>query len=624
MVNQGQLRDKVNVALDALKQANDPLRPRLLRRGSIPVRLRDSDNSVEIEALDEAGFFAELSEAADWFRLGRDGNLVATDPSAGIVKAIRGRRQFDFPPIDGIAYAPFFTRDGELVAAPGYHAGSRVYLALEQSLANQLGAVPRRPTEEQVAEALSLLLDELFYDFPFADEAARAHAVELALLPFVRKMIDGPTPNHAVTAPARGAGTGKGLLVHVACAPALGEITTIPETNSDEELKKFLLAILIEGAPIALLDNRKHTINSGVLAAVLTARYWQDRILGKTKTARPTVLTTWVITGNAVRVSEEIGRRTIWIRLNANMPRAWTRTGFKHELPAWAYQRRADLIRACLTLVNNWIAKGRPDGKQTLGSFESWARVMGGILEVAGIPGFLAESPEAGEENEDDRRWDPFVERWWMEYQERSVLPGGLIDLASELVPETERDGRSRTEQSRITFLAYLLDKHVDQVFELDGSADSYLKIVRAEVQRTDGRGARRGYALQRMGKNPTGGGEGGETGKNRKKPAQNKENSAPTLSANPARASNKGGGAQVPDFIEESKIPPPSPSSSGQNVSSASNVRKKAGSARPTDGAQRRSTLAGSGDAAPQPRSEPEPPEPWRPAPPRKKRFTR
>src|ERR1700716_716715 len=67
MVNTGQLRDKVNLALKALQAANDP--PALFSRGGIPARVRNNGNSAELEALDDAGLLAELSEAADWKRV---------------------------------------------------------------------------------------------------------------------------------------------------------------------------------------------------------------------------------------------------------------------------------------------------------------------------------------------------------------------------------------------------------------------------------------------------------------------------------------------------------------------------------------------------------------------------
>jgi len=557
-VNQSQLRDKVSQALVALVKANNPAF--LFCRGGILTRLRNNDEPIQLEELDDAGLFSELSEAADWYKYSRNGEELDVDPPANLVRGVRGSRHLPFPIIDAIVRAPFFTPEGTLITTSGYHPDARVYLALEGELERQLDALvlPDRPTPEEVSSARAILLDELFHNFPFVDEASRAHAVALTLLPLVRKMIDGPTPNHAVTAPGQGQGTGKGLLVEAACTPGLGEIAAIPETRDDDELRKLLLAILIEGSPIALLDNRKHEINSGVLAAVLTARQWQDRILGKSKTARLNVLTTWVITGNALRLSGEMARRTISIRLNANMPDPWKRTGFKHELPGWAHEHRADLIRACIILVRNWLALGRPPGTRTLGSYEAWARLMGGIIEAAAIPGFLAETAQSSEDHSDDQdanRWNPLITGWWEQYREQPRTPKDLLDLATELVPETEKSN----ERGRTTRLGNSLKQIVGQAFAIDSISESYLKVVRKDVERRGG-GPHSGYALSLV---PKTGVEVGEVGA----PADSSVNAAETNKNSPANLVHNGsipaeevGEAEVLSFKRESGKPPTRP----------------------------------------------------------------
>ena len=119
------------------------------------------------------------------------------------------------------------------------------------------------------------------------------------------------------------------------------------------------------------------------------------------------------------------------IELDANMPQAWTRTGFRHELPRWALENRASLIRACVILVQHWIAQGRPAGKRTLGSYEDWSRVIGGILEAAGIKGFLDNMDERAEETDREaQRWAPFVTEWWTKFGERPVTAQDLLPLA--------------------------------------------------------------------------------------------------------------------------------------------------------------------------------------------------
>jgi hypothetical protein len=52
---------------------------------------------------------------------------------------------------------------------------------------------------------------------------------------------------------------------------------------------------------------------------------------------------------------------------------------------------RGDLIAALLVLARYWFLNGRPKPKKvrSLGSFETWCNVVGGILELAGVEGFL-------------------------------------------------------------------------------------------------------------------------------------------------------------------------------------------------------------------------------------------
>src|SRR5207248_1177925 len=110
----------------------------------------------------------------------------------------------------------------------------------------------------------------------------------------------------------------------------------------------------------------------------------------------------------------------VYCRLDPNTDRPEDRDGFRHELPAYAYERRATLVWAVLTAVRGWLASNRPEPAVTpLGSFESWSRVMGGILDVLNIPGFLTdrETLRANTDAENEPElW--LIETWWRLYQE--------------------------------------------------------------------------------------------------------------------------------------------------------------------------------------------------------------
>src|SRR4029453_8656055 len=222
--------------------------------------------------------------------------------------------------------------------------------------------VPTMPSDTDMARAKALLLDELLADFPFADEPSRVPGGGFLLLPVVRELIDGPTPLHAVDAPT--AGSGKGLLTNSVARILTGrgmQMTTPPRT--EEEWRKFLTSILMTGSPLITLDNISAKLDSGALASALTETEHQDRILGVTQMspALPN-RAVWIATGNNLTASNEITRRMVWIRLmpNHEHPARRPATDFKHHpLEHWVDQNRGDLLWACLTLGQAWVARGR-------------------------------------------------------------------------------------------------------------------------------------------------------------------------------------------------------------------------------------------------------------------------
>jgi hypothetical protein len=143
---------------------------------------------------------------------------------------------------------------------------------------------------------------------------------------------------------------------------------------------------------------------------------------------------TWLVTANNPRLSMEIARRSARIRLTPAEDRPWERTEFKHHpIRQWALENRPDLVYAVLVIVQSWNAAGRPAGKITLGSFENWAAVMGGILHHVGVKGFLEDTDEFYEAADlEGREWRAFVNAWWEKYGDTWVQVRDLWDLAND------------------------------------------------------------------------------------------------------------------------------------------------------------------------------------------------
>ncbi len=171
----------------------------------------------------------------------------------------------------------------------------------------------------------------------------------------------------------------------------------------------------------------------------------------------------WVATGNNPSVSTEIARRSIRIRIDSECERPWTREDFKHSnLRVWADEHRSDLVWAALTLVQAWVAAGKPlwDSK-TLGSYEHWAAVMGGILETNEIEGFLGNLDEFYEvADAEGVSWGSFVEKWWKRYGEKVTGVGDLFLPAIEAGLEL----KGFDDHAQRVSLGMRLRQHRDQI----------------------------------------------------------------------------------------------------------------------------------------------------------------
>jgi len=390
----------------AMADLNRP--PVLFRHGGVLSRVgRDDQDREVILPLSPPAIRAELAVRITWVKApssrerteGKSGP-PATVPPVAVDDLTTHADQLGegVPVLDLVVTAPVFAPDGTLVTQPGYHPQTRTWYAPRGRM--DLAPVSERPGRDELTAAVRLLLDDYLGDFPFADEASWVHALGCLLLPFTRLMIDGPVPLQCTDAST--AGTGKGLLQRALMLPALGGmLPALPGVFSDDaELQKKITTALIRGQQVIRWDNVDQRVDSPVLSSVLTEPVWQDRILGLNRDVEIPVQSIWLMSGNNLQFSQEMSRRVVPVRLDLTRQRdasyaetPWMRPAeaFRHpRLMTWGLEHRAELVHAALTLVRSWLAAGRPDGSRSLGSYEEWARVTGGIVEHAtGSAAFL-------------------------------------------------------------------------------------------------------------------------------------------------------------------------------------------------------------------------------------------
>ncbi|WP_198370259.1 DUF7146 domain-containing protein [Roseomonas rosulenta] len=461
--DEGDLARAVDRAWTVLLASNDP--PWLFRFGGLPTWVAPDDEGRATPAIvTDERMRHILARLAIWRRMTGKGESVPAAPPVATVKSLLATPDPSLPVLTGIVSTPVFGRGGALLTEPGYHPDARLLYQPAPGFA--VPPIPAHPSPAEVAAARSLLLDDLLGEFPFTGGAERAHALSLLLLGFVRAKVDGPTPLHLIEKPTPG--TGATLMVDAVATVLTGvgaSVTT--EGRDDEEWRKRITAKLRQIPSLILIDNLREKLDSSALAAALTAPFWEDRVLGQSEMVRLPIRCAWVATGNNPTFSNEMARRLVRIRLDARTDQPWRRDGFRHpDLMGWVRANRPRLVAAGLTLCQAWVAAGRPRGTRTVGSYEAWSAVIGGILEVAGVPDFLGNLDEMlAVSDAEGAVWRPFVQAWWDRFGSAEVGATELYPVALNTEPPFPLgDGSDRSQRTR---LGNALTRMRDRVFRI-------------------------------------------------------------------------------------------------------------------------------------------------------------
>jgi hypothetical protein len=354
-----------------------------------------------IEPLAQPRLWTMLSQSVEWRKHdGRKKRSVNCDPPDQMLRSVLGAGQWPgVRPLDGIATTPILRPDGSLWSAPGYDPSTASYYAPEKPTP----AVPEQATHSDAVTAQCALL-EVVADFPFATREG-PFAWLAALLSPLAAPVCGRAPLFVFD--ANTPGTGKTLLCEIVGLIVTGRpMACSPYVDSDDEMRKRILAHALAGDSLVLVDN---VPNGGVIGwpsldRTLTADVINDRVLGQSKNISLPNTTTWFCTGNNLAVQKDMGRRCVWIRLETQVERPESRQGFRHHpLKPWVLGNRPRLLAAALTMLSAYLRAGRPSQQLLpLGSFDEWSEVVRGAIVWAGglDPGELVASGQADAEPE--------------------------------------------------------------------------------------------------------------------------------------------------------------------------------------------------------------------------------
>jgi len=334
------------------------------------------------------------------------------------------------PALLGVTTTPIINQDGRIHAAQGYDLESRLYYY--PPAGTVIPPIPEAPSDDDVRRAAEIIR-EPFHDFPFVDDTSRTHCMASLLTAVLRPMIDGSVPMALIDKPVPGTGASLiGELIGIITSGTAAAVTPCPK--SDEEWGKQITTTLMGGSTLMIVDNVEQKLYSSSLAIVLTASYWRQRALKTNEEVEIPIRLAVIANGNNISLGGDLPRRVFWCRMDPNCARPWQREiEYRHpDIRAWTLENRGEILWGILTLTRGWIIAGRPGpSKETpkLGGYESWRRVIGGVLAHGGFGGFLGNLEELYESMDvDGTQWDAFISCWFAKWGDRPILVSDLIE----------------------------------------------------------------------------------------------------------------------------------------------------------------------------------------------------
>lgn len=433
----------VDNCLKALYIYNNP--PEIFQRTGGLCRIKTIDaeeNRLTIENITPYALRIEMSKAATFKKGREDGKEV--QPQADLANSVLANSSWDFPYLAGIINAPMIREDGSILDCPGYDESTGFYYVPSADL--EVPEIPDKLTQNDAIRAANFILDEILIDFPFVDDASRDNMIAAFLSPVVRPMIKACVPICLIDKPSPGTGASKlvELVSLVTTGVNMGAVAT--PRGDEEEWKKLITTLLREGPALICLDNIESDIKSGNLASVLISSIWKSRLLGTSESVEYPNRACWYATGNKLVLDGDIPRRGYLIQLDAKLERPWEREAksFKHSnINLWVKNNRGLILSKLLIMASAWVQAGKPakGTDKTIGNFEDWTDIVGGILKFAGLNNFLGNLDNLYENLSTDN-WTPFLTMWTSLHGDRELRSSEVCEMIEkkellDCIPET-------------------------------------------------------------------------------------------------------------------------------------------------------------------------------------------
>jgi hypothetical protein len=243
-------------------------------------------------------------------------------------------------------------------------------------------------------EDAKIIIYNLFNEFCFKDKQDYTNAVAAFITPFLRgifKSFTCRTPVFFYLANRERAGkdycAGMTSVLYEGYALEEPPICNDEKGNSssNDELRKKVLAALMNGRKRLHFSNNRGYINNAVFEGIITAEKYSDRLLGKNEVLTLDNEIDFSLSGNVgVGFTPDLANRSRMIRLFLDIEDANQRKFNNPNLHLYIKENRGLILSALFSIVRNWIDEGMKPGNEPFASFSEWANICGGIMESAG------------------------------------------------------------------------------------------------------------------------------------------------------------------------------------------------------------------------------------------------
>jgi hypothetical protein len=379
------------------------------------------EGTPQIVTMESGALRVMLAHAAIWSKFdARSRRPHVVDPPQHLLQPILDGPWSAIRPLSGVLETPAMMPDGRILQGQGYDEQTGYLL-------DTIPIEPITPSRREAESALKVLLD-VFAGFPFVTEVDRSVALAGPLSALEALMVPA-TPMIAVDAPT--AGSGKSLVCEAVALIATGRLpAAMPQAESAEEDKKRLLAILLSGDPLIMIDNAAKALEGDALCAILSGPgEYEDRLLGQTRKLRLPTRLLVLANGNNLRIVGDLIRRTLISRIDPKCENPDQRP-FAVDLHEFIPKHRAEIVKASLTIMQSYVGAGWPKPLSPLASFSAWSRLVREPLVWLGMPDPVDSRQSMVAADPELEIFSAVMECWWACFKNNKTTARQAVDDA--------------------------------------------------------------------------------------------------------------------------------------------------------------------------------------------------